>query len=497
MERSGRLHPDLSRGSSVLAIGDIMPLPNLQSVRLPKHAIVVCGPLHCGSGALGHIFSILGAGCPKTLLQAAMYNSVGGQAETIAGANNQILQRAGSDLHSVVPISHEWFDAPGFGDCVRAAREALLAEYESEFIVLEDPRISLLIPVWHAALLELGYTPHYVISTCPPAEAAKSLFHHHLQVNTFDAWPRPRPELLWLRYLTSALRHTRESSRAVIFLDVFCANWKSDLRRLAEEFEFNWPRLNLKTENEIIAFLNGRRGSTTTMKPQPFKSTPSKLSNDELAGALYELLHRAHSDDVFEADIEALLTEYDARIARTGDILLAMEGAYSLLLNYDKMHQTEKETVASLLRQQQRDHQSMQRFWSQIEKFARQNVSLSRELEDLTLSTDQLEFALLQCDKERKYAMELLQQIRTTLVTAGMDTQSVPESLKQLINDILRVHERNGLLEQEAEKHKKIFEEYSALSTEFTRIDKLSRALFERNEELVGENALLRAQLTS
>ncbi len=78
----------------------------------------------------------------------------------------------------------EWdrvdFPLPDAGDVVDEfhsdARELLASEYEGRgTIVIKDPRVCILAPLWHRALIASGYRPVYVVPIRNPLEVAQSL----------------------------------------------------------------------------------------------------------------------------------------------------------------------------------------------------------------------------------------------------------------------------------------------------------------------------------
>src|SRR5262245_10380968 len=255
--------------------------------RAPDHvsdarvALVVCGMHRSGTSAIARTFSLLGASLPQRLVPPNEGNPRGHwEPEKVVAFNDRMLAAAGSDLYSVVDFSDDWFAAPGFGDYVQGATEVLRQEYgDSRFVVVKDPRICLLAPVWDAALARLGYAVHYVLPLRSPAAVADSLRRRHLKTIPYDAWPSPRGELVWLRYIAAAERHTRQRSRALVTFDDFLADWKREAVRLADAFGFKWPRLTPSVESEIAAFLDTQQGATARKPPPRAQSPAASLAN--------------------------------------------------------------------------------------------------------------------------------------------------------------------------------------------------------------------------
>ena len=65
---------------------------------------------------------------------------------------------------------------PLVDEFVANARELLATEYDrAPFILLKDPRICMLAPLWHRVMKESGYRPVYVVTVRNPLEVARSL----------------------------------------------------------------------------------------------------------------------------------------------------------------------------------------------------------------------------------------------------------------------------------------------------------------------------------
>jgi hypothetical protein len=80
---------------------------------------------------------------------------------------------------------------------------------DAPLIVVKDPRLSLLIPIWDTALQHEGYTPVYVIMVRDPREVAASLLRR-------NGFPRSKSLLLWISYMVAVERDTRGAPRCFV-----------------------------------------------------------------------------------------------------------------------------------------------------------------------------------------------------------------------------------------------------------------------------------------
>ena len=164
-------------------------------------AILVTGMHRSGTSAIARTMSLLGARLPDDLVPANEGNPHGHWEPTaIVDLNDRMLADAGSDLYSILDIEPSWFRTPRAQSFVAEASRVLAATYQDDgFVVLKDPRVALLLPIWDRALIDSGYRTVHVIALRHPQDVAASLRRRHLKTIPYDAWMRPRGELVWLR----------------------------------------------------------------------------------------------------------------------------------------------------------------------------------------------------------------------------------------------------------------------------------------------------------
>ena len=120
---------------------------------------MVLGSHRSGTSAMAGALSIAGADLPNEVMAPKHDNPTGfWEPKPIADWNDRFLASAGSQWHD--PRSYfgrSWFAELGRGRTDELV-DLLGANYPGDRpIVLKDPRISLLTPIWDAALREAGY----------------------------------------------------------------------------------------------------------------------------------------------------------------------------------------------------------------------------------------------------------------------------------------------------------------------------------------------------
>jgi hypothetical protein len=195
------LHPDnrdvLLRAALRAGRGDRIPAPLLRSVAadclartataMPrpreraraagaKTAMVILGPYRSGTSALARVLNLCGAFLPQRVVAARLGINPKGfwETEAVNDVNARLMQYLGADWNRV------GFALPGDGPLLEEfllnGRDVLETEYgDAPLILIKDPRICVLAPLWHRVLVDNGYRPVYVVCVRNPLEVARSL----------------------------------------------------------------------------------------------------------------------------------------------------------------------------------------------------------------------------------------------------------------------------------------------------------------------------------
>lgn len=196
-----------------------------------KTAIVVLGPYRSGTSALARVLNLCGAFLPQRVVAARLGINPKGfwETEAVNDLDARLMQYLGADWNRVD------FTLPRTGPLVEEflenSRDVLASEYgDAPLVLIKDPRICVLAPLWHRALKEHGYRPAYVVCVRNPIEVARSLG---------SDMPASAGIALWSDYMRRvenfvAVRDVRSAHvRYVDLLD----DWRSVVQRLARELD--------------------------------------------------------------------------------------------------------------------------------------------------------------------------------------------------------------------------------------------------------------------
>jgi hypothetical protein len=192
-------------------------------------ALVVLGMYRSGTSAFARTLNLCGAVLPERMVAARLGINRKGfwEAEAVTDLDARMLEHLGGDWDRVgfaLPTGGALID-----EFLLNAREVIETEYaDAPLILLKDPRICVLAPLWHRALQQGGYRPAYVVVVRHPLEVAGSL-------QTQGDMPLARGLALWLDYMArveSFADSVASSAIHVRYADLL-SGWREVVGRIA------------------------------------------------------------------------------------------------------------------------------------------------------------------------------------------------------------------------------------------------------------------------
>ncbi|UOK70024.1 sulfotransferase family protein [Ancylobacter polymorphus] len=235
-----------------------------------------------GTSALTRTVNLLGAATPQTLMGATSNNLRGHwESKPIVDLNDEILAACG----------HRWYSRKRITVCpsdvvrARGMWSRLRDTLESEFggastVVLKDPRISRLVPLYREVLDELGYATEAVLTLRNPLEVAQSLARR-------DQMEPRRAIGVWMRYTLDAERGTRGLPRALVVYEELLADWRAATRRMKQHLGSSWPEVTEEAAAAIDAFL------TPDLRHHTIELPGAGFGRAAIAGLLYRDMAQA------------------------------------------------------------------------------------------------------------------------------------------------------------------------------------------------------------
>lgn len=276
--------------------------------------LLVLGAHRSGTSSLAGTLACLGAELPQNLMPSTSSNEKGFfEPLDIAGLHDQLLKRAGSTWHDIAPFPENWYASPDFGTYSDTLAQAYRDNYgDAALVVLKEPRINRLVPLWETIFKAVGAVPKVLLITRHPLEVARSL-------ETRDHFPLPLGLLIWLRNQLDAERATRHLPRVFVNYEDLITGWRSTLTKIEQGLGFTLPGQGVLAQAKVDAFLD----TSLRHHRAPPASAPSDVVITQWALEAFRIL---------SSDAEVLSAEGRAALDQIRDALDMATRAYAPLV---------------------------------------------------------------------------------------------------------------------------------------------------------------------
>ncbi len=260
-----------------------------------KSATLVFGMHRSGTSALAGALRLCGLTVPNTLVPPNDANLRGfWESQPIKSFNDDLLGSLGLSWHSLEAREPETLER-AMGEQTRKLASAILREEfpPDSHIVIKDPRLCRLLPLWRPIVQEASARVASMIIIRSPAQVARSLYRR----NEIDLH---HGMLLWLRYLLDAELDTRGSNRSF-------TSYTSLVGGPAEAVRSLGIALNLPINPDAAALSAIREYLTADLRAEhPFEQEPLSREMPVVAEA-YRIFDRwSHGGNESEEDYQEL-----------------------------------------------------------------------------------------------------------------------------------------------------------------------------------------------
>ncbi len=312
-------------------------------------AILVLGMHRSGTSAVTGTLGLLGAQMPNDPLPPiADANATGyWESASIVITHDRLLNEIGLrwNMPMLCSIGHhdilEKIDAADeptdwCGQLIECVRDVFDQSENASPVVIKDPRMCRLVPLWKRVLAKTKTEPLFVLPIRHPAEIAESLRKR-------DGIPPEQSLWIWLDHVLRAELETRGSSRVFIRYGSLLSDWRTVMHELnrtlgldlkiddnadkvdaflsashrhhrASQADFDClPRIVITTFNELdAAAAEGREPNTTLLDKiaQEFDDL-CRLSGSWIQGTQEDLTKASHSIHQLNRDNESLVQDLD------------------------------------------------------------------------------------------------------------------------------------------------------------------------------------------
>jgi GT2 family glycosyltransferase/glycosyltransferase involved in cell wall biosynthesis len=275
-------------------------------------AVLVLGMHRSGTSAVTRMLNLCGANLGCHLLPPKPDNERGfWENETFLELHENVLAQWSLRWHDIAQFPPDWRQSPAARRFTTALRHALATEFgDSRLVLVKDPRLSLLAPLWTDALRGTPIHPAFVIVVRHPDEVAASLGKR-------DGLSIAHSRMLWLQHMVECVRATRAHPRVFVHYDDVLRDWRKQLGRIQSALALDLPERNARTEAEIDAFIEP---SLRHHRAGP--DAPETAPMPAMLGEIYRYLQTLCADGATDpAHFDKLIAHFESQMEIAGPLI--------------------------------------------------------------------------------------------------------------------------------------------------------------------------------
>lgn len=440
-----------------------------------RAVVFVCGMHRSGTSALTRTLNLLGLGLPDDLIAPVPGNNDLGfwESRTVVATNDQMLEGLGSRWDDEQPLSSENLENAANRFEYETVAAHLLTQTLSHHpqVVIKDPRLSRLMPVWRQAAAKLDLSNLAVAAVRHPVEVAASLAER-------DGFSQEKSLRLWLTYYAELLKGSDLGTLTFVDFSHLLEDWKEALEPVLMS-----PHLSLEyepyAENRVEEFLSpaGRHHVAGKIEEHAGALEDLAVAGYELltGGATAGQVAQEWSELPVVADVEASYASEE--LSWNSSQLRQSFGSSRAYLSI--LREITEGRIAGL----QAEHESEQKaqralargLSKEIEQSENERANLAKNLRaevdqrgKLTLLLDAIRENKLQLERERVEAsqktaeiQEQLADAQRSLTTLKLERDTEIESRMRIAQNLsderrqsLRLRQELGAVEQQRRSQK-------------------------------------------
>jgi hypothetical protein len=309
--------------------------------------------------------------------------------------NEEILCTLGRSWHDPRPIPSNWFRSKAaYTFQERISAEIASCYGDAPLILIKEPRICRLAPLYLDALDVLGIEPLVILLIRYPAEAIRSIQER-------DGGDLETHEIRWLRHLVESEEASRGCARVWISFEQLLANWEATVQSIADGLAVVWPNPLEKVAGYVQDILRPRH------RHHRIADDPASLRLSPLTIRVWQAAQRGLDGDETAAralldDIRTTIAELDRLnlpqqehiekwLAEAGATIRQLQTAETVHCDQITRLTAEAADTARQLQAVETVHRDeIARLTAEVEERARDCERLNQELEERATQISQL-----------------------------------------------------------------------------------------------------------
>jgi len=241
-----------------------------------KTCLLIIGMHRSGTSAIAGSMSIAGYNVGKNIMSAKDDNEKGFfENKSIYDFNQNILNQLQLSWHQTIFPEIRWWQDEQFIPLKQELAHIIKNEFgDAQNILIKDPRISILLPLYLEVLEHIQITPKIIIAIRNPLEVAASLKKR----NEFS---HSKSMLLWMDTTLKAIDYSKSLTHSILHFDAFLEKPITHIKQIDQLLSLEFT-LNEQTKTQIENFVE---------KKLKHHSSPTELNeHHQLIKQLYHLL---------------------------------------------------------------------------------------------------------------------------------------------------------------------------------------------------------------
>jgi hypothetical protein len=201
-----------------------------------RRALLVLGMHRSGTSLLACLLNRVGAALPPDVLGPGPGNPLGHwEPKNLVEINDHVFYALKRRWDDALAIDRSWFHSVCAADLIRRIQGQIRDDYgQSKLLLIKDPRICRLLPLYLVALQNLDVEPLIILQVRPAEQVIQSLARR-------DGLAPELSALLWARSILEAERYSRDYSRVWMTFDNILTVPDAALDRISQQLGVRWP----------------------------------------------------------------------------------------------------------------------------------------------------------------------------------------------------------------------------------------------------------------
>lgn len=259
-----------------------------------RKCLVILGMHRSGTSSLAGALQFTGFDLGKDIMPPADENPKGFfENMKIVSLNDKILEELFTFWSDTLFIPEDWWKSDRFKEFAGRIRTILQEEFNSDMpILIKDPRLSVLLPLYLEVFEDSGIKPVFLICVRNPIEVANSLSkRNNLSLE--------KSFLLWMDYHLKAELYSRDLPRIFVSYADFLSDPLKIISNVRESF-IPEMRIDHQIEKEVLSFCDPALSHRALHEHIPGHSQLPELSE------LYDIHNEAGSRDFTAEEKETI-----------------------------------------------------------------------------------------------------------------------------------------------------------------------------------------------